>query len=60
MVDLISKQRYKKRMLTCIKCDHYDESLNRCKKCGCFLILKAALKITKCPENKWGEDEKDD
>ena len=56
MNDLISKARYKERMKVCLKCEHYQASLNRCKKCGCFLILKAALKSTKCPESKWNED----
>lgn len=50
---LISKERYKDRMTTCLDCEHYSSSLNRCKKCGCFLILKAALKDTKCPMGKW-------
>ena len=51
--NLISKSRYKERMKICLTCESYSSSLNRCKECGCFLILKAALKTTQCPLNKW-------
>lgn len=51
--DLISKKTYKQRMLVCLACPSYQASLKRCKECGCFLILKAALKTTSCPLNKW-------
>ena len=40
-------------MTICLKCDSYEPKLNRCKDCGCFLILKAAMKTTKCPQEKW-------
>lgn len=50
---IISKKLYKERMSTCLDCEHYSETLNRCKKCGCFLIIKAALRDTKCPLDKW-------
>ena len=51
--DVISKETYKKRLNVCIACDSYDPAFNRCKDCGCFLILKAILKATKCPQGKW-------
>ena len=51
--DLISKEIYKKRMSTCLECSSYQPKYKKCKECGCFLILKAALKITKCPLKKW-------
>lgn len=53
MKDLVSKKRYKKRILICQTCPFWDSNLNRCKKCGCFLLIKAALSVTKCPERKW-------
>ena len=56
MKDLVSKKRYKERIKICQPCEYWDSSLNRCKKCGCFLLLKAALSITKCPENKWPKE----
>ena len=51
--NIISKQRYKDRISTCLGCEFYSEKLSRCKKCGCFLIIKAALRDTKCPIDKW-------
>ena len=53
--NIISKARYKHRITTCLDCEHYSEALNRCKKCGCFLLIKAALRDTKCPLQKWEE-----
>lgn len=55
--DVISKKRYKERMLVCLACPSYQASLKRCKECGCFLILKAALKTTNCPLNKWKDND---
>ena len=53
---LISKERYKQRIQICLGCELYEKKLNRCKSCGCFLILKAILRDTKCPEGKWQDD----
>lgn len=53
--DIISKERYKERMQTCLKCEYYNPTFKQCKECGCFLILKAALSITQCPLGKWNE-----
>jgi hypothetical protein len=52
-MNLVSKERYKERIKICQACDFWNPKLNQCKKCGCFLLLKAALSITKCPEKKW-------
>ena len=55
MKDLISKEVYKKRISICLECPAYDSKLHRCKDCGCFLLLKAILKPTQCPKNKWND-----
>lgn len=52
---IISKQRYRKRIKTCLECESYDPKYNRCKECGCFLLLKAALINTSCPKDKWND-----
>ena len=57
---LISKKRYNQRMSTCLDCPFYQTKYNKCKKCGCFLILKAALRDTKCPLNKWPQGDEND
>ena len=54
---LVSKEIYKKRIKICTLCPAYDSSLHRCRDCGCFLLLKAILKPTKCPRKKWSDDE---
>lgn len=57
MKKLISKEKYKERMKVCLTCSSFDPNFNRCKECGCFLLLKAALTITECPLKKWKENE---
>ena len=52
----VSKKIFKERINTCKNCDSFDPALNRCKECGCFLILKAFIKATKCPLDKWEAD----
>lgn len=51
--DVISKEVYKERLSICSSCESYDSKYNRCKDCGCFLMLKAILTATKCPQGKW-------
>lgn len=53
MNNLISKALYKERISICLDCPAYDSKLHRCKDCGCFLLLKAILKPTQCPRDKW-------
>ena len=56
MNQLCSKDTYKRRINICTTCEHFDPTLNRCKLCKCFLLLKAVLKEQKCPERKWPEN----
>ena len=43
---------FKQRWDICKYCEFMDYS-NRCKKCGCFMNIKARLKKAKCPVGKW-------
>lgn len=52
---LIPKQDYKNRLKICFDCSSYNPIIKQCRECGCFLILKAALKSTNCPLGKWNE-----
>ena len=51
--------KYKKRLEICkgndeyYPCEYYEPKLARCKKCGCFLKIKAKIKSMKCPIDKW-------
>ena len=43
----------KERMNVCLDCDRYENLLNRCKECGCFLTIKTRMKHLHCPLKKW-------
>jgi len=47
------KEISKKRILTCLKCEHLIPFLKVCNICKCLMPLKVKLKNAKCPENKW-------
>ena len=40
------------RLEICKTCEFFT-SLQKCKKCGCFMPAKVILTNTKCPINKW-------
>lgn len=48
---LASKELVEKRIEICKNCRHLEE--NRCNVCGCFINLKAGLRIEKCPLKLW-------
>ncbi len=41
------------RLSICQGCDKYEITSNRCKECGCFMQIKAAIKHSRCPLNHW-------
>ena len=41
------------RMSICGGCEYYDNTHNRCKKCGCLLRAKTKFLGAKCPIKKW-------
>jgi len=41
------------RLDICKNCEFYRARTNQCKKCGCFMKLKATLENAKCPLGKW-------
>jgi hypothetical protein len=51
----VSQQVHDERGAKCNGCIHHDETLNRCKPCGCFLALKLWMPKEKCPLDppKW-------
>ena len=40
-----------KRIATCKQCEFF--SANRCRACGCFIVVKAGLHGDKCPKGFW-------
>ena len=43
----------KTRLEICNKCKFFRKSVNQCKKCGCFMQIKARIAFTRCPIGKW-------
>lgn len=50
---IVSDDVYEERMSICKTCEWYDESQNRCRHCGCYLVEKARYAIDSCPIKKW-------
>jgi hypothetical protein len=42
-----------KRFNTCLACDKFNHSSQRCNECGCFMQVKTKFKHVTCPLNKW-------
>tara|TARA_R110002020_G_scaffold49221_6_gene140249 strand:- start:802 stop:987 length:186 start_codon:yes stop_codon:yes gene_type:complete len=42
----------KYRLSLCNQCEHFTKT-RQCKKCLCFMDLKARLGGSTCPEDKW-------
>ena len=43
---------YEERLTTCSDCKHLDIS-GTCMMCGCYVMLRTALKDNKCPKKYW-------
>lgn len=46
-----------KRLAICKECEHLNQKLVQCKKCGCFMLAKAKFASSYCPIGKWGPEE---
>ena len=44
---------FESRMKICRACPELWAPTEQCKKCGCFMSLKAKLDAAKCPIDKW-------
>lgn len=47
------KTLFEKRIKICKVCPAYIHYTGQCKKCWCFMQVKARLKSSKCPDSKW-------
>ena len=45
------KSVIQRRLDTCMRCEYLEGK--RCLKCGCFVITKAGLEVSKCPMGFW-------
>ncbi|MCD7736587.1 MAG: DUF6171 family protein [Lachnospiraceae bacterium] len=53
----VDQETYEKRLTICGKCPHIINGM--CRLCGCFVELRAAVKVRKCPdvERRWQAEE---
>lgn len=51
--DRVSQEIYEKRLTTCGTCEYLMDGM--CRLCGCFVELRASLRVRKCPSvpAKW-------
>ena len=50
------KEIIKKRLDICSKCEFFISPTSQCRKCGCFMKVKARLANQVCPVDKWGKE----
>jgi len=44
---------FNQRYSICLQCPELLQITKQCKKCGCFMNMKAKLESAKCPIGKW-------
>jgi len=50
----VDDDEYNRRLDICRECD--DLYQGTCNKCGCYVELRAAAKISDCPYHKWSKN----
>jgi hypothetical protein len=48
-----------RRLSICKECEHLNQKLVQCKKCGCFMHAKVKFHSSSCPIGKWGAEEEE-
>tara|TARA_R100001244_G_scaffold79239_1_gene62354 strand:+ start:343 stop:747 length:405 start_codon:yes stop_codon:yes gene_type:complete len=46
---------YEDRIAICKECVYYSKTLGQCKRCLCFMKLKARIGNQECPQKYWGK-----
>lgn len=50
---LAQKDNVERRLKICSSCEKYNAEDKRCAVCGCFMLVKANIETSECPEGKW-------
>jgi hypothetical protein len=50
------KELSEKRLDICRECEHFRPRTTQCKKCGCIMRFKTAMKGASCPIGKWNKE----
>jgi hypothetical protein len=54
----VTDEIYKERIKICKKCENYFSLTGQCKRCLCFMKIKARIGQMECPEKFWIKTEK--
>ncbi|MCR5581264.1 MAG: DUF6171 family protein [Pseudobutyrivibrio sp.] len=49
--DMVTDEEYERRLQVCTTCDKLNEGT--CMSCGCYVELRAAAKVSHCPNKAW-------
>lgn len=49
----VSNKDFKERVAVCNACPFLNYKENRCEDCGCYINIKARLKVEDCPQGYW-------
>jgi hypothetical protein len=52
-VERATDEKASARYETCLSCPELMKLTKQCKKCGCFMALKAKIEKAECPIGKW-------
>lgn len=54
--DKVLSEEYERRLMICKSCDRLFQGM--CRLCGCFVEMRAAMKIRGCPDipDRWRRD----
>ncbi len=50
-IDRVSEEKYEERLAVCKECDLLNAGT--CGACGCYVELRAAAKVGRCPHKFW-------
>ncbi|MEO1428399.1 MAG: DUF6171 family protein [Cyanobacteria bacterium J06633_8] len=50
---LAPKSKVEERLEICSSCEKYNSEAKRCTLCGCFMLVKANIETSECPDGKW-------
>jgi hypothetical protein len=53
----VDKEKAFERLSICNSCPELFKPTWSCKKCGCFMKVKARLESSECPIGKWGKED---
>ena len=51
----VPNEVYEDRMAICKECVYYSKPLGQCKRCLCFMKIKARIGGQECPQKYWGK-----